>query len=169
MATLRNRKKPAAISRETPKSTGNSRRQNTPDPELTQDYISKVSEESEERLTKKLSKNLSRTKSCILGALSKLDDFLLNPQVRTCSAAVPRTSRNNNSENTETFGDRSSDDPCPDVRYSSHHSGHLNNPEAENYSHIVTGATGEVRQNPHMTTKTQEEIPCCSLSTSSGK
>ena len=70
-----------------------------------------------------------------MGALSKLDEFLLNPQVWTCSVAVPGTSRNNNSENRETFGDRSSDDPCPELRYSSHHSGHLNNPEAEGYPH----------------------------------
>ena len=135
MATLRNKKKLAAVSRETPESTRNSRGQNTLDPESTQDYISQVSEEIEGRVTKRLSKEFSRTESRILGALSKLDEFLLNPQVRTCSVAVPGTSRNNNSENRETTGDCSSDDPCPEVRYSSHYSGHLNNPEAENYPH----------------------------------
>ena len=135
MATLRNKRKLAAVSRETPESTRNSRRQNTLDPESTQDYISHVSEEIEWRVTKKLSKEFSRTESRILGALSKLDEFLLNPQVRTCSVAVPGTSRTNNSENRETPGDHSSDDPCPEVRYSSHHSGHLNNPEADEYPH----------------------------------
>ena len=135
MATLRNKKELAAISRETPESTRNSRRQNTLDPESTQDYISQVSEELEARVTKKLSKEFSRTESRILGALSKLDEFLLNSQVRTRSVAVPGTSRNNNSENWETTGDCSLDDPCPKVRYSFHHSGQLNSPEAEDYPH----------------------------------
>ena len=105
------------------------------DPELNQDYISHFSDDIEGRVTKKLSKEFSRTEPRILGALSKLDEFLLNPQVRTCSVAFPGTSRNNNSENRETTGDRSSDDPCPEVGYSSHYSGHLNSPEAENYPH----------------------------------
>ena len=34
---------------------------------------------------------------------------------------------------------------------------------------MVTGATEEIRQYSHMTTETQEEIPYCSPSTSSGK
>ena len=135
MAALRNRRKLAAVSRETPESTRNSRAQNVLDPESTHNYISQVSEEIEGRVTKKLSKEFSRTESRILGALSKLDEFLLNPQVRTCSVAIPETSKNNNSEIRETTGDRSSDDPCPEVRYSSHHSGHLNSPEAEDYPH----------------------------------
>ena len=135
MATSRNKRKLAAVSRETPESTRNSRGQNTLDPESTQDYISQVSEEIQGRVANKLSKEFSRTESRILSALSKLDEFLLNPQVRTCSIAVPGTSRNNNSKNRETTGDRSSDDPCPEVGYSSHYSGHLNNPEAENYPH----------------------------------
>ena len=135
MATLRNKRKLAAVSRQTPESTRNSRGQNTLDPELTQDYISQFFEEIQGRVTKKLSKDFSRTESRILGALSKLDEFLLNPQARTCSLAVPGTSRNNNLQNRETTGDRSSDDPCPERRYFSHHSGHLNSPEAEKYPH----------------------------------
>ena len=104
-----------------------------------------------------------------MGALSTLDEFLLNPQIRVCSTDVPGTSRNKNSEDRESTGDRSSDDPCPEVRYSSHHPGHLNGPEAEDYPHMVTRATGQFRQYPHMTKGTQEEIPYCSPSTSSGK
>ena len=169
MALLRNKRKLAAESRETPESTRNSRGQNTLDAELTQDYISQVSEEIEGRVTKKPLKEFSRMESRILGALSKLDEFLLNPQVRTCSIAVPGTSRNNNSENRETTGDRSSDDPCPEVRYYSHHSGLPNSPEAEDYPHMLTGATRDFRQHPHMTTETQEEITYCSPGTSTGK
>ena len=82
---------------------------------MAQEYIFQVSEEIEERVTKKLSKKFSRTEFRILSALSKLDNFLLNPQVRTCSVAIPGTSRNSNSENWEPTRDRSSDDPCPEV------------------------------------------------------
>ena len=113
MATLRNKRKLAAVSRETPESSRNSRSQNTLDPKLAQDYISQVSEEIEVRVTKKLSEEFSRTESRILGPLSKLGEFFLNPQVRTCSVAVPVTSRNRDSENREPTGDRSLNDPCP--------------------------------------------------------
>ena len=121
MATLRNKRKLTAVSRETPEVSRSSRGQNVLDPELTQDYISPVSEEIEGRVTQKLSEEFSKTESRILGALLKLDEFLLNPQVRTCSVAVHGTSRNANSENRETHGDRSSNDPCPDVGFFPHH------------------------------------------------
>ena len=114
MATLRNKSTLAAVSRDTPENTRNSQSQNTLDPGMAQWYIAQVSEEIEERVTKKLSKEFSLTESRILGALSKLDDFRLNPQVRTCSVAVPGTSRNNDSENREPTGDRSLGNPCPD-------------------------------------------------------
>ena len=126
MATLRNKRKLAAVLRKIPENTRNSQSQNILDPEMAQEYISQVSEEIEGRITKKLSKEFSRTESRILGAFSKLDEFLLNPQVRTCSVAVPGTSRSNNSENREPTGDRSLGDPCPKVVFSSHHSGNLN-------------------------------------------
>ena len=119
MATLRNKRKLAAVSRETPESTRSGRTQNILDPELTQEYISQVSEEIEGRVTKKLSKEFSRTESRILGALSKLDEFLLNPQVRTCSATVPGTSRSSNLENQGTNEDRPTDDLGPEVEFSS--------------------------------------------------
>ena len=135
MATLRNKKKLAAILRETPEGSKGSRAQNVLGSESTQDYISQVSEEIEGRVTKKLSNEFSKTESRILGALSKLDELLRNPQVRTCSVAVPGSSRNNNSENRETTGDRSSGDPYPEVGSFSHHSGQLNSPEAENNPH----------------------------------
>ena len=98
-----------------------------------------------------------------MGALSKLDEFLLNPHVRTCSVAVPGTSRSGNLENQGTNEDRPSDDPGPEVEFSSPLS------RAETDPHMVTGVTRESRQHPHMTTEIQEEIPYCSTSTSSGK
>ena len=122
MVTLRNKRKLAAFSRETPEGSRSSRGQNVFNPKLTQEYISQVSEKIEGRITKKLSKEISKTESRILGALSKLDEFLLNPQVRTYSVAVQGTSRNVNSENRELHGDRSSDDPYPEVGHFPHHS-----------------------------------------------
>ena len=125
---------------------------------MAQKYLSQVSQKIKGRVPKKLSKEFSRKESRILGALSKSDEFLLNPQIRTCSVAVPGTSRNSNSENQEISGDRSSDDPCPEVTFSSHHSGHLNSPEMDDYPHMVRGATDEIREYPHMLTGAAEEI-----------
>ena len=169
MATLRNKMKLAAVSRETPEGSRSRRAQNVLGPESAQDYVSQVSEEIEGRVTKKVSKEFSKTESRILRALSKLDEFLLKPQVRTCSVAVLGSSRNSNSENRETTGERSSVNPYPGVGYFSHHSGQINSPETENNPHMVTGLTEETRQYPHMMTATQEEIPSCSPTTSSGK
>ena len=138
MATLRNKRKLAAVSRETPEGSRSSRGQTVLDPELTQDYISQVSEEIEGRVTKKLSEEFSKTESRILGALSKIDEFLLNPQVRTCSVAVQGKSGNVNLENRKTHGDRFSNDSYPEVGYFPHHSGQLNSSEAETNSHMVT-------------------------------
>ena len=102
---------------------------------MVEDYITQVSEEIERRVTKKLSQEFSRTESRILGALSKLDEFLLNPQVRSCSVAVPRTSRNNNSENREPTGDHSLNDPCPEVVFSACRTSNLNDSDHEDTHH----------------------------------
>ena len=96
---------------------------------MAQEYTSHVSEEIEERVTEKFSKEFSRMESRFLGALSKLDEFLPNPQVRTCSLAVPRLSRNNNSENREPTGDRSLGDRCPVAVFSACHSSNINDSE----------------------------------------
>ena len=142
MATLRSKRKLAAVSRETPESTRSGRTQSILDPELTQDYISQVSEEIEGRGTKKLSKEFSRTESRILGALSKLDEFLLNPQVRTCSVAVPGTSMSGNLENQGTNEDRPSDDPGREVEFSSPHFGEETNPHT--YTKVFTNGKYQI-------------------------
>ena len=77
----------------------------------------------------------------------------------------------------ETHGDRSSNDPYPEVGYFPHHFGQLNSPEAETnlhmvtetYPHLVTGGPEEIRCYPHTMTATKEETPYCSTTTSSGK
>ena len=169
MATLRNERKLAAVSREIPENTKNNQSRKTLDPEMAQEYISQISEETEGRVTKELSKVFSRTESRFLGAFSKLDEFLLNPQVRTCSVAVPGTPRNSDSGNREPNGDRSPNGPCPEVIVSSHHSGNLNSSEMGEYPHMVTGGPEEIRNCHHMVKRVQEEIPYCSPGLSSVK
>ena len=66
-----------------------------------------------------------------MGALSQLDEFLLNTQVRTCSVAVPGTSRSSNLENQGTNEDRPSDDPGPEVEFSSPLSGAETDPHKD--------------------------------------
>ena len=117
MATLRNKRKLATVSRETRESARNSQSQNTFVPRMTEEYIIQVWEEIEGRVTKKLSEEFSKTESRILGALSKLDEFLLKPQVRTCSGTVPGTSRNNDLENREPTRYRSLSDSYHEVEF----------------------------------------------------
>ena len=155
MATLRKKRKIAAVSRGTPEKTRIIQSQNTLDPEMAQEYLSRFSEEVEGRVTKKFSKEFSRADSRIFGSLSKLYDFVRNPQVRTCSVAVPVTSRNSASGNWEPNGDHSPNDSCPEAVVFFHHSGNPNSSEMEEYLHMVTGV--------------QEEVPYCSTGTPSGK
>ena len=128
-------KKLAAVSRETPDNRRNSQSQNTLDPGMAEEYFAQISEEIEGRATEKLSKEFSRTESRILGALSKLDEFLLNPQIRTCSVAVSGTSRINDSENREPTGDCSLGNLCPETMFSTYHSTNLNDSEQEETHH----------------------------------
>ena len=162
MATLSSKRKLASVSRERPEITRNTQSRNTIDPEIAQEYISQVSEEIEGKVTKKLSKEFIRTESRILGASSKLDEFLSNPQVRTCSVAPPGAHRNDDSESREPTGDRSLNDPCPEARFSSHLSGNLNGPELEECPHMVTGSPDELLNRPHMVTGIQEDVSYCS-------
>ena len=99
MANLRKKRKLAAMARETQENHIKHQSQNSAAPGITEDYIAQVSEEIKWRVTMKLSQDFSRTESRILGALSKLDEFLLNPQLRTFSGTTPETFRNNDVEN----------------------------------------------------------------------
>ena len=116
MATLRSKRKLAAVTSETQEEhPRNGQSRNTSIPRINEEYLTQAFEEIEGRVTKRLSQEFSRTDSRILGALSKLDEFLLNPQIRTHSGTVPGTFRNTNVENQEPNEDRSQDDPHPDV------------------------------------------------------
>ena len=116
MPTLRNKRELAAVTRETQEEhPRNGQSQNTSVPRINEEYITQVSEEIEGRFSKKLSQEFSRTESRILGALSKLDEFLLNQQIRTHSETVPGTFRNTNEENQGTNEDDSQSDPHPEA------------------------------------------------------
>ena len=95
-----------------------------------------MSEKIEGGLTKKLSQEFSRTKSRFLGALPKLDEFLLNPQARVHSGPVPETYRNTNGENKKTNEDRSQNDPHPGVGVSVSQSSQEFSPSNISYSGI---------------------------------
>ena len=116
MAPLRNKRKLAAVTRETQEEhPRNGQSRNTSVPRTNEEYITQVSEEIEGKVTKKLSQEFSRTESRILCALSKLDDFLLNQQIQTHSRTVPGTFRNTNVENQGTNEDDSQSDPHPEA------------------------------------------------------
>ena len=116
MATLRNKRKLAAVTREIQEENPrNSQSRNTSLPRNNEEYITKVSEQIESRVTKKLSQEFSRTESRILGALSKIDEFLSNQQIQTHSKTVPGTFRNTNVENQGTNEDDSQSDPHPEA------------------------------------------------------
>ena len=90
MATLRNKRKLAAVTRETQEENPrNGQPRNTSVPRINGEYITQVSEEIECRVTKRLSQEFSRKDSRTLGALFKLDEVLLNPQITTHSGTVP--------------------------------------------------------------------------------
>ena len=90
MGRLRNKTKLAAVSRETAEITRNCQSQNILDPGMALECISQVSEGIDRRVGKKLSTEFSRTESRISVLCLKLDEFLLNPQVRTCSVGVQK-------------------------------------------------------------------------------
>ena len=116
MATLRNKRKLAAVTRETQEEhPRNGQSRNTSVPRKNKENITQVSKEIEVRVSKKLSQEFSRTESRILCALSKSEDFFLNPHIRTHSGTVPRTFRNTNVENQGTNEDDSQIDPHPEA------------------------------------------------------
>ena len=196
MATLRNKRKLAAVTRETQEENPrNGQSRNTSVPGINEEYITQVSEQIEGRVTKKLSQEFSRTESRILGALSKLDESLLNQQIRTHSETVPGTFRNTNVENQGTNEDDSQSDPHPEAGIFRGQTKQNLGPkdcrdmvtgvtgEIRHCRDMVTGVQGEIRYRPEMVTggseemrngldivtAVQEEIPYCSSRISSGK
>ena len=84
-------------------------------PRSQEDYITQVSEEIEGRVTKRLSKEFSRTENRILGALARLDDFLMNPLQQGHSGTTLDSSRNASSTSQGTNEDDCQNDPHPEA------------------------------------------------------
>ena len=84
-------------------------------PRSEEDYITQVSEEIEGRVTKKVSQEFSRTENRILGALARLDDFLMNPLIQGHSGTAQETSRNVFSISQGTKEDDSQSNPHPEA------------------------------------------------------
>ena len=114
MMTTRNKRKLAALNKENCEENPKSNMaQNSGAPRSQEDYITQVSEEIEGRVTKRLSKEFSRTENHILGALARLDDFLMNPLLPGHSGTTPEPTRNTTRKNQRTNVDGSQNDPHP--------------------------------------------------------
>ena len=81
--------------------------ENSAVPRSIEDYITQIFEEIEGRVLNRLSQKFSRTKNRILGALSRLDDFVMNPLSQRHSGTAPKTSVNVFSTNQGTNEDDS--------------------------------------------------------------
>ena len=114
--TTRNKRKLAALNKENCEEHPRSKlAQNSNAPRSQEEYITQVSDEIEERVTKRLSKDFSRTENRILGALARLDNFLMNPLLQGHSGATPEASRNPLSTSQGTDEDDSQNDPHPEA------------------------------------------------------
>ena len=194
MATLRNKRKLAAVTRETQEEyPRNGRSRNTSVHWINEEYITQVSEQIEGRVTKKMSQEFSR-KSPAFWALW-LDEFLLNQQITTHSGNVSGTFRNTNVENQGTNEDGFQRDPHPETGIFRGQTTQNSGPkdcrdmvtgvtrEIRHCRNMVTGVQGEIRYRPDMVTggseemrngleivtAVQEEILYCSSGNSSAK
>ena len=110
--TTRNKRKLAALNRENCEEHPRSNlAQISSAPRSQEDYITQVSEEIEGTVTKRWSKEFSRTENRILGALARLDNFFKNPLLPGCSGTNPEPSRNALSISQGTNEDDSLNDP----------------------------------------------------------
>ena len=131
-----------------------------------EDYITQVSEEFEGRVIKKLSEELIRTENFTLGALTRLDDFLMNPFIHSHSGTAPETSRNVCSISQGANEDDSQSKPHPEAGLFNNQTTQNSGPEDGH--DMVTGATEQIGKRHDMVT-VHKEVTNCSPSTSSGK
>ena len=167
MAT-RNKRKLADLNKENCEEHPRSKlAQNSNAPRSQGDYLTQVSEEIEGKITKKLSQEFSRTENRILGALARLDNFLMNPLLQCHSGTAPETSRIVFSVNQGTNEDDSQSDPHPEA--GTFDSQAMRNAGQELCCDMVTGVTEQNRSQRDILTNSHEEVMYCSPSTSSGK
>ena len=127
--------------------------QNSNAPRSQEDYITQNFEEVERTVAKNLSREFSRTVNLILGALSRLDNFLMNPLIQGYSGTAPETSRKPFDSNQESNED--------DAQSDSHPASSLLQSQATQISDLEDG--------DDIMTGVHEEVTFCSHSTSSGK
>ena len=84
-----------------------------------------------------------------MGALSKLDEFLLNPQTLRHSRTVPGTFRNTNMENQGTNEDDSQSDPHPEVGPSVCQPRHSIDSDTGRTHDTMTGVIEQTYKGPH--------------------
>ena len=114
--TTRNKRQLAALNKENcEENTRSHMAQNSIAPKSKEDCITQVSDEIEGKVTKMLSKEFSRTENRILGALARLDDFLMNPLLQGHPGTTPEPSRNALSTSQGTNEDDSHNDPHPEA------------------------------------------------------
>ena len=124
-----------------------------------EDYRTQVSEEIEGRVTEKLSKEFSRTENRILGALARLDDFLMNPLIQGCFGSAPEASRNA----LRSIQGTKHHDSQNDLH---HETGIVNNqttqnPLSEDGHDMATRATEQIGDERDFVTGNQEEVTYC--------
>ena len=164
--TTRNKRKLAELNKENCEEHPRSNlARNSNAPKSQEDYITQVSEEIEGRVTKRLSKEFSRTENGILGALAQLDDFLMNPLLPGHSGTTPEPTRNALYKSQGTNEDNSQNDPHPEAGL--FHGQTTRNAGPEDGHDMVTGATEQIGKCHDMTAV--HEVTYCSPSTSSGK
>ena len=127
--------------------------QNSNVPRSQEDYITGISEQNEGRVKKKLSQEFSGTENRFLGALSCLDNFLMNPLIQGYCGTTPETPRNAYGLNQRTNEEKSQSDP---------------HPEAGLFQSQTTQNSGP-EDGQDMVTGVHEEVTYCSPSTVSGK
>ena len=127
----------AAVSRETQeKYPSNGQSRTTPVLRINGEHITQLSEKIEGRVAKTLSQEFSKTEARYLSSLSKLNESLLNPRIRTLSGTVPVTFWTTGVENSESTADCFRNDPPPEVEFSIYQFGNLKDSDLEEASHI---------------------------------
>ena len=154
--TTRNKRKLAALNKEIcEEHTRSILAQNSSAPRSQEDYITQVSEEIEGRVTKRLSKEVSRTENRILGALAQVDDFLMNPILPGRSGTTPEPSWNALNTSQGTNEDDSQNDPRPEAGL---FDGQITQNSGRERGHdMVTGVTEDLLNRRDLVTGVQRE------------
>ena len=159
--TTRNKRKLAALNKENcEEQPRRNLAQNPSAPRSQEDYITQVSEEIEGRVTKRLSKEFINTENRLLGALARLDDFLMNPLLPGHSGTFPEPSRHALNTSRGKNEHDSQNDPRPEAGL--FHGQMTQNSGPEDRHGMVTGATEQI-SNCHNMTGIHQEVTYCPL------